>query len=236
MAENKDKIIVALDTPSMDAAERIVKDLEGIISFYKVGCEFFAAHGWRAVEFIKKQKARVFLDLKLHDIPNTVSKTMAVLCEHEVDMVTVHTLGGFEMMQKTTKIANERAATGKHKPLILGVTILTSHSDKQLKEDLGIERSVEDQVSHLAELANRAGFDGVISSPHETKRLRSERSNDFLIVTPGVRPMGSDLMDQKRTFTPKDALAAGANFLVIGRPITGESNPKEAAIKIIKSI
>lgn len=233
---SNDQIIVALDTPCIDMAERLLKELQGVISFYKVGFELFTAHGWAAVKLVRKYKGRVFLDLKLHDIPNTVSKTMAVLCEHEVDMVTVHTLGGFEMMKKTCEIADARAATGKHRPMILGVTILTSHSEEQIQNELGIQRKLPDQVLALAKLAHRAGLDGIVSSPQETAILRAELPKEFLMVTPGVRPEGAEHSDQKRTFTPAKAIESGASYLVVGRPITSAENPREAAELIVNSI
>lgn len=232
----KDKIIVALDTPCIEMAEKLLKNLQGEVSFYKVGFELFTAHAWKAVKLVRKYGGRVFLDLKLHDIPNTVSKTMAVLCEHEVDMVTVHTLGGYEMMKKTCEIADARAATGKHRPMILGVTILTSHSEEQIQNELGIQRRLPDQVLALAKLAHKAGLDGIVSSPQETEFLRTHLPADFLMITPGVRPEGADKSDQKRTFTPAQAVQAGASYLVIGRPITGASNPKAAVQQILQSM
>ncbi len=231
-----DKIIVALDTPSLQVAEKIIKDLEGIVSFYKVGFELFTAHGWLAVELVKKYGNRVFVDLKLHDIPNTVSKTMAVLCEHEIDMVTFHASGGLEMMRKAAQTADERAKTGKHRPRMVGVTVLTSHSEEELKSELGVSRSLNEQVTALAQLAHKAGLDGIVSSPQETGLLRKLLPKEFLMITPGVRPENAEKSDQKRTFTPIQAVQAGADFLVIGRPITGAPKPRKQAEAIVKSL
>ncbi|MBU3760177.1 MAG: orotidine-5'-phosphate decarboxylase, partial [Candidatus Omnitrophica bacterium] len=211
-----DKIIVALDTPSLDVAEKIIRDLEGLVSFYKVGFELFTAHGLDAVELVKKHGNKVFVDLKLHDIPNTVSQTMAVLCEHEIDMVTLHAHGGLEMMRKAAQTADGRVKTGKHRPKMVGVTVLTSHSEEELRQELGISRTLNDQVVSLAQLAQKAGLDGVVSSPLETAMLRKALPKDFLIITPGVRPEDSEKSDQKRVFTPLQAVQAGADCMVIG--------------------
>lgn len=229
------KIILALDTSSLDVAKKLVKELDGVIHYYKIGFELFTAHGWQAVEAVKKTRGRVFLDLKLHDIPNTAAKTAAVICEHDVDMFNVHALGGFEMMKEVRETVNQRAK-GKKKPIVLGVTILTSHTEKNLSEDLGIKRGLNDQVLHLAALADKAGLDGVVSSPQEIALIRGKLPKDFVIVTPGIRPAGSDKGDQKRTFTPQDALDAGCDYMVIGRPIYAASDPKKAALEIIESI
>ncbi len=233
--KNQNKIILALDTPSLDVVKKLVKEMDGIISYFKVGLELFSAHGWQAVELVKKNGGKVFLDLKLHDIPNTVAKTAAVICEHEVDMFNVHTLGGFEMMKEVRKTVDQRAK-GKKKPIVIGVTILTSHTEKDMAEDLGIKRSLNDQVLHLAGMADKAGLDGVVCSPQEIGLIRGKLPKDFKIVTPGIRPGGSDKGDQKRTFTPKDAIQAGCDYMVIGRPIYTAAQPRKAAAEIIESL
>ena len=231
----EDKTIVALDTPSLDVARKLIKELKGVISFYKIGFELFTAHGWAAVDLVKKSGGRVFLDLKFHDIPNTVAKTVAVICEHEIEMFNVHALGGLEMMQGVRKMIDERVETGKKKPVALGVTILTSHTESQLSQELGIHKSLQQEVCDLAKLVQKAGLEGVVSSPQETAALRKLFPN-FLMVTPGVRPEGSSKGDQKRTFTPREALAAGADYLVIGRPITAAANPRETTLSILKNL
>ena len=228
---NNQKIIVALDTSSLTIAKKLIQELDGIISYFKIGFELFTAHSWKAVELVKKYDGKVFLDLKLHDIPNTAAKTAAVICEHEVDMFNVHTLGGFEMMTLVRETVDKRVHS--FKPEVIGVTILTSHTPKTLSDDLGIKRGLEDQVIHLAQLANKAGLDGVVSSPQEITLIRSNLPKDFLIVTPGIRPAGSEKGDQKRTFTPQDALQAGCDYMVIGRPIYDAPNPRKAAQEIL---
>ncbi len=232
----QDKIIVALDTPSLDLARKLVKSLDGLIRFYKIGFELFTAHGWKAVELVKKRGSRVFLDLKLHDIPNTVSRAAAVIAEYDVDLFNLHAMGGLAMMEATRKIVEERIPDPQKRPRILGVTVLTSHSPKNLKDELGVSRGMEDQVLHLARMVKQAGLHGVVSSPREVAMLRKEFSSDFLIVTPGIRAVGEPAGDQKRTFSAREAFEAGADYIVVGRPITAVSDPAKAAKDLIASL
>ncbi len=233
--QNAQKLIVALDTPSLDIVKKLLKELKGVVSFYKIGFELFTAHGWEAVEMVRKAGGNIFLDLKLHDIPNTVAKTAAVLCEHEVEMFNVHTLGGFEMMKQVRETVDGRAHKNK-KPLVLGVTILTSHSQETLAKDLRISEKIEDQVLHLASLAQKAGLDGVVCSPQEIQLLREKISKDFVIVTPGIRPLESAKDDQTRIMTPHQAIEQGASFIVVGRPINAAADPRQAALDLINSL
>jgi len=230
------RLIVALDTSSFDVAKKLIQELEGLVNFYKIGFELFTAFGWKTVELVRKSGGKIFLDLKLHDIPNTVSKTAAVICEYEIEMFNVHTLGGFEMMRQVRETVEKRPWSGKTRPHILGVTILTSHTQETLSQEMGIGRKLGEQVLHLAELAKKAGLDGVVSSPQEISLLRAQFSKDFLIVTPGIRPEGSPMEDQKRTYTPKEALATGANYIVIGRPITAAEDPRKETLSILNSL
>lgn len=229
-----EKIILALDTSSLTIAKKLIQELDGIISYFKIGFELFTAHSWKAVELVKKYEGKIFLDLKLHDIPNTVAKTAGVICDHEVDMFNVHALGGYDMMKLVRETVDKRAHESK--PEVIAVTILTSHTPQSLSNDLGVKRGLEDQVIHLAQLAQKAGLDGVVSSPQEIKLIRSNLPKDFRIVTPGIRPAGSDKGDQKRTFTPQDALEAGCDYMVIGRPIYDAPNPRKAAEEIVESL
>ena len=234
--EPKDRLIVALDAPTLEVAEQWLIELKGVVHYYKVGLELFTAHGWKAVNLVKNYGGRVFLDLKLHDIPNTVSRTLAAVCEHEVDMVNVHALGGFEMM-KMAREAVEKYSSGRViKPKLIAVTILTSHDQKTLSRELRIRGSVKDEVLHLAGLAKKAGLDGIVCSPEETAWVRKKFKEDFLIVTPGIRPVGADQGDQKRIHTPAKALKAGSDYLVIGRPVTQSVSPREAALEILNAI
>ena len=230
----KEKIIVALDTPDLKKAEELLTQLRGAISFYKVGFELFYAQGWKAVELVEKYGGKVFLDLKLHDIPNTVKNALKMIAEHPVAMVNVHCLGGLDMMRAAVETLQEHQKN--QKILLIGVTILTSLTPGNLSKELGIEKPFESQAIALAVLAKRAGLDGVVSSPQEISALRKECGKDFVIVTPGIRPEGAALNDQKRILTPKQAFQAGADYLVIGRPITHDQNPHKAVMDIIQSI
>ncbi len=238
MNENKkqEKLIVALDTADLAQLELLQKELVGVVTYYKVGLELFTAYGWQAVKLIQNAGGKVFLDLKLHDIPNTVAKTAAVIAEHQVDMFNVHALGGFEMMSWVRKAVDEKVPAGQKKPVVLAVTILTSHSQEELSSDLGIQRKVQDQVLHLAKLAQKAGLDGVVCSPHEIEILRKEMGPDFIIVTPGIRSAENAMADQKRTLTAREAIQLGANHIVVGRPITAAKNPREEASKILQTL
>jgi len=220
-------LIVALDFPDLDPCRRLLEELKGTVKIFKIGTELFTAHGWESVELVQKSGADVFLDLKFHDIPTTVAKTCRVVAQRGVFMFNVHTLGGLEMMKEAKKAAG--------KSLLLGVTILTSHEETTLKE-LGIGRPLREEVLSLARLAKQAGLDGVISSPEETATLRKEFGKSFVLVTPGIRPAGSEQNDQRRSLTPQEAIQQGADYLVIGRPITGAPHPREAARQILQSL
>ena len=234
--KSNQRIIVALDTPSLEVVEKNLKELQDFGVLYKIGFELFTAHGWQAVELVRKYGGRVFLDLKFHDIPTTVAKAAAVVCEHDVFMFNVHALGGFKMMKEARNAVDQRSAGKKRKPLLIAVTILTSHTEEDLARELRIKEKMQDQVVHLATLAQKAGLDGIVSSAQELPVLRKEFPEDFLIVTPGIRTPGSLKNDQKRTFTPKEAVDAGADYLVIGRPITAAQKPREQVQKILQSL
>ncbi len=236
LPKGSERLMVALDTADLASARKLLKGLEGVVTFYKIGFELFTACGWEAVRLVREFGGRVFLDLKLHDIPNTVAKTAAVIVDHEVDMFNVHALGGFDMMKKTREQVDACVKAGKSRPVILGVTILTSHNEEDLATELGISKNLKDEVFHLARLVKAAGLDGVVSSSHEVELLRRQFPKDFLIVTPGIRPLQSASDDQKRVFTPQEAVAAGSNYLVVGRPITGSERPREAALAILDQI
>ena len=230
------KLIVALDVDNLNAAEAAVNKLYPLIGTFKIGSQLFTEAGPAAVGIVRAKGARVFLDLKFHDIPNTVSRTLAAVCEHEVDMVNVHALGGFEMM-KAARDAVEKYSSGHvKKPRLIAVTVLTSHDQKALSRELRIRGSVKKEVLHLAGLAKKAGLDGIVCSPEETAWIRKKFKQDFLIVTPGIRPAGAEPGDQKRIHTPEKALRAGSDHLVVGRPITQAPNPKEAALQILEAI
>ncbi len=230
----RDRVIVALDAPSLEAARKLLEALRGVVSFYKVGLELFTAHGWKALDLVKSFGGKIFLDLKLHDIPTTVARTAAVICGYEVDMFNVHALGGLEMMREVRLAVD--ASPSARKPLVLAVTILTSHDAASLQH-VGLGGiTIDEEVKKLALLAQSAGLDGVVSSPREIGLLRASAGKDFKIVTPGIRPLESSLQDQKRTLIPAEAFRAGADYIVIGRPITGAPDPRGAAEAIFQTL
>lgn len=228
-------LIVALDFPDLESCERLLRELKGLVKIYKIGSELFTAHGWRAVELVERAGGKVFLDLKLHDIPTTVGRTARIIARKKVSMFNVHTLGGLEMMREARK-AVDQEATKVSRPLLLGVTILTSLEQRNLSRELGIDRPLREEVVALARLAQQARLDGAIASPEEIDVLRQALGNDFLLVTPGIRPAGSPPHDQKRSLTPREAIQRGANYLVIGRPITASAHPRLAAQEILQSL
>ena len=221
-----EKIILALDYSELKDVETVLKQLSGQAVYYKIGLELFISHGWKVVEMIKKTGARVFLDLKLHDIPNTVAKSVATACSHEIDILNVHALGGLEMMQRAGEAFQKSAKNPQMK--LIAVTILTSHDQKVLDQELKISQAIPDQVVHLAKLTEKAGLSGVVASPLEVKLIRQAVKKDFCIVTPGIRPASAEFNDQKRVYTPAQAIQKGADYLVIGRPITQALNPSAA--------
>jgi orotidine-5'-phosphate decarboxylase len=221
----KDKIIVALDLPSIDSARDMIKTLGQDVSWYKLGLQLFALGGPAFVQEVKATGAKIFLDLKFHDIPNTVRSAVESACALGTDMLTIHLSGGSEMCQAAVK------GRGSSSTVILGVTVLTSQTEDTLSE-IGVNRSVSQQVSYLAQLAKVTGMNGLIASPLELEPLRQEFGKSFVIVTPGVRPTWSEAGDQKRFTTPADAIKLGADYLVIGRPITAAPDPKAAFSRI----
>ena len=225
------KLIVALDTDDLKVATQLVDKLSSIVKIFKVGAQLFTACGPEVLQLIQKSGADVFLDLKFHDIPNTVSHSVEAACRYNPLMLTVHALGASPMLQAAVAARNHAGAATK----ILGVTILTS-LDKAALEEIGLSASVNEEVLCLAQMAKGAGLDGVVASPQETAILRQSLGEDFIIVTPGIRPAGPMRDDQRRTMQAKEAIAAGADYLVIGRPITQATDPLAAAEKIIEEI
>lgn len=229
-------IIAALDVPSPEAALRLVGQLAPCVGAFKVGKELFVSAGPDIVRRIRATGAAVFLDLKFHDIPNTVARAVEAAAHLDVQMLTVHTSGGTEMMSAAEGAVRETAARlGRPAPLVLGVTVLTSLDGRQLAE-LGMDANVGRQVERLASLAVRAGLGGLVCSPLEIAGLRQVLPSGMQLVTPGIRPHDTANDDQKRTLSPAEALAAGAHWLVIGRPICAAKNPREAAEKILASL
>lgn len=226
------RVIVALDTQDFKTCKQWVKSLKGLIHFYKIGSELFTSVGLDAVHFVLDQGADVFLDLKFHDIPNTVAQSARAVAGLGIKMFNVHTLGGFNMMSA----AKEAVADSKNRPWILGVTILTSHSEKDLKKDLRIKSPLKNQVLHLAVLARKAGLDGVVASAQEVSLIKRKLGKSCLVVTPGIRPLWAVKGDQTRIVTPRQAFKLGADYIVVGRPITGAADIRGAAQKVIKEV
>lgn len=224
----RDRLIVALDFPESSEALDLVCDLAREVAFFKVGLQLFTAGGPEIVRAIIATHARVFLDLKLYDIPNTVARAAGAAAELGVSMLTLHLSGGRRMIE---------AAVAECPPdlLLLGVTVLTS-SDETTLQETGIASSVADQALRLAQLGAEAGIGGLIASPHEVSRLREGEGKKLIIITPGVRPSWAAPNDQKRFTTPREAVQNGADYLVIGRPITADPDPREAVQRIIAEL
>jgi orotidine-5'-phosphate decarboxylase len=230
-----DQLLIALDVESAEKAERLADALRGRVGGFKIGNRLFTAEGPSFVRSLTERGDRVFLDLKYHDIPNTVATAVSAATSLGAWMVNVHASGGLRMMQAAADAARETAAReNRRAPLVIGVTVLTSMNADMLDE-VGFEpRSVLEQVERLARLAQRAGLDGVVASPQETGLIRDVCGPEFVIVTPGIRGgaalAGND--DQQRTMTAGEAIAAGASYLVVGRPIIGAPDPRDAAERI----
>lgn len=232
----RNPIIAALDVPTADAALTLAKQVAPAVGAFKIGGELFTAAGPDIVKRVRDTGAPVFLDLKFHDIPNTVAKSVASAIRLDVQMLTIHTSGGLEMMRAAEESAKQTAAkTGGALPLVLGVTVLTSMDGPALRE-IGCESDVGRQVERLASLAGKAGLRGLVCSPLEIFALRQLLPAEVQLVTPGIRTGAEKADDQKRTLTPREAIDAGANWLVIGRPIYAAENPRAAAESILKSL
>ena len=231
-----DRLIAALDVPTREDAECLVKQLGDSVSYYKVGMELFYALGGDIVTWLKEQEKKVFLDLKLHDIPNTVGNGLCSLLRLRPDILNVHTAGGLRMM-KAAREALQAAADRERVscPKLIGVTVLTS-MDAEDWAGLGHTGIIADAVLRRARLAQEAGLDGVVASPAETAEIRRACGDDFLIVTPGIRPAGISHDDQRRVMTPAGAIRAGASQIVVGRAIYAAEDPRMAAESVLKEM
>ncbi|MEE0777300.1 MAG: orotidine-5'-phosphate decarboxylase [Bacillota bacterium] len=233
----KDKIIVALDVPTKEDALAIVDELGDAVGAYKIGMQLYNAVGPSILEEVAKRNGKVFLDLKFHDIPNTVASAARTVANLGVFMFNVHASGGYTMMAEAAKALKEEAEKlGVEKPLFIAVTVLTSMSGEELQNEVGVSRAIGDQVVALAKMAKEAGMDGVVASPLEIEMIREACGPDFLIVTPGIRPRDAALGDQKRVKTPGEAVRDGADYLVIGRPITKAPDRLAAVRDIVEEI
>lgn len=236
MEQVRNRLIVALDVASMADVRQLVETLGDAVSHYKVGMQLFYSVGMECLSYLREQGKDVFLDLKMHDIPNTVAQGAASLTRLGVAMINVHASGGQAMMQSAAeKVAETAKILNIPRPKLIAVTVLTSMNDAEWTS-LRNAAGISDQVVHLAKMAQAAGLDGVVASPQEAELIKAACGKNFAIITPGVRPRGAALNDQSRVATPADALQAGAHYLVVGRPITAAQNPRAAALAILEEM
>jgi orotidine-5'-phosphate decarboxylase len=232
MNELRDKICLALDVPNIEEAKTLVSTLSDYVGYFKVGFELFTKEGPAAVQAVIDCGGKVFLDLKYHDIPNTVVGGVRNAASLGCSIMNVHATGGSEMMKAAVAIRDQQ----KQKPMLLAVTILTSIDESIFNNELCIDKNLSDFVVHLALLAKKSGMDGVIASPKEINIIREACGKDFFILTPGIRPVWAKKGDQRRVMTPQEAFKCGSNMVVIGRPITKAENPQKAAERILSEI
>ncbi len=231
----EERLVVALDVEGIGAAERLLDRLDRLALTYKIGNQLFTAAGPEVVRLVHQRGGRVFLDLKFHDIPNTVGLAVREAARLGVFMLNVHAAGGREMLRAAAKARDEAAGGGSARTRVIGVTVLTSLDAAGLSE-IGFARPLEEQVEALARLSREAGLDGVVASGHEIPVIRGACGPDFLIVTPGVRPPWAEAHDQRRIATPAEAVRAGADFLVVGRPVLRADDPAEAVRRILEEM
>jgi orotidine-5'-phosphate decarboxylase len=232
MQNPREKIIVPLDVPDVESAIALIERLPEV-TFWKVGLELFVATGGEIIKRLQDQGKKIFLDLKFHDIPNTVKNATKSVLQYKVDLLTIHATAGREALRAAKQVVIEG---GQGYPKLLAITVLTSISSRQLAFDLKIPLELPEYALNNALIAQESGMDGVVCSPQEVGKLREVCGDHFLIVCPGVRPTWAKSGDQQRIMTPKSAIASGADYLVIGRPITQSENPSEAWAKIMAEI
>ncbi len=233
----RDRLILAVDTSSIDEARRYLDELYEHVGVFKIGLQLFTHYGPDILKVFQKAGAKIFLDCKFLDIPNTVAKASEEATAHGVQMFTIHACGGSAMLKAASSAAKETAAKlNIPEPTVLAVTVLTSISPEVLANELNVSGSLEDQVVRLAKQCKDSGVNGLVASPEELIRLRKELGKEILIVTPGVRPNWADANDQSRFTTPAEAIKNGSDYLVVGRPITKAAKPKDAARKIVEEI
>lgn len=234
--EGLSPLILALDTSDLDEARALADRVRPHVDVVKIGLQLYSHAGVDAVRLLKEDGFEVFLDIKMMDIPNTVASACLALCEHEPLMLTLHTMGGQEMMRAAELAVRDHCEKDKlHRPLLIGVTVLTS-MDLLALTKIGVKDSVDEQVIRLAKLARDSGMDGLVSSPLETRLVRREVGDDMVLITPGVRLEGATRDDQKRVSTPSDAMRSGADFLVVGRPVYRAPDPLAVAAEMLKDV
>ena len=233
----RDRLIVALDTDDSEEIDWLSGTLINIVRWFKMGFQAFSTLGTEAFPWFSGRGHKVFLDLKFHDIPNTVARDVGMMTKHGAHMINMHASGGFEMMQGARKSAENAAAENNiPMPILLGVTVLTSIDEDGFQQNFGSERKLTKQVVYLAQLAQEAGLSGVVASPLEIEPIRRACGDDFIIVTPGIRPTWASRGDQRRITTPAEAIDRGANYIVVGRPIIAADDPLAAAEMILEEM
>lgn len=229
----KDRIILALDVDDLDEAEKLVIELKDYVGYFKVGLQLFTSFGFSAVKMIRDNGGKVYCDLKFHDIPNTVSHACSNLIKHNINFFNLHLQGGSKMVSQVVKTAKDTAKKlGVDPPTILGISLLSSFGQRTLSEELCVDKNIEDYIMQLAKVAKDNGLNGIVAGASEAKRIRKECGDDFIILCPATRPTWAAVNDQVRVDTPTEAIKAGVDFLVIGRPIT-DAQDKIAAVKLI---
>ena len=233
----ENRLIVALDTDDGEDIDQLSETLADIVPWVKVGFQAFSTLGNEAFSWLSGRGHKIFLDLKFHDIPNTVARDVGTMTKHGAHMINMHASGGFEMMQAARKSAEDAAAENNiPAPILLGVTVLTSIDETGFQRNFASERGLTKQVVYLAQLAQEAGLTGVVASPLEIEAIRKACGDDFVIVTPGIRPKWAESGDQRRITTPAEAIRRGADYIVVGRPIIDVEDPFEAAEMILEEI
>ena len=235
MINGKDKLIVAIDTNDFEKAKKLIDKLEDSVDIFKVGLEQYVATRGKTIDYLKEKGKKIFLDLKFHDIPNTMQSAVRAVTRDNVWLMTIH-VSDLESMKQCANAAKEESEKlGIEKPIIVGVTVLTSLSDKDL-QDIGCNMNSQQLAIKRAKLAKEAGIDGIVCSAQEVDEIVKACGKDFVTVCPGVRPTGTDKGDQKRVVTPSQAINNGAHYLVVGRPITKAKSPSEAVKNILNEI
>lgn len=236
----KEKIVLALDVDTIEEAKKLINELKDYVGVFKVGLQLYTKCGNDIIKFMNQENVKYFLDVKLYDIPNTVKEASKNIIENGASFFNVHALGGYKMMNEAINAANEayfkKTNQNEIKPIVLGVTILTSINDNILHNEFNIENQAENMVITLAKLSKEAGLTGVVASALEVKRIKEACGKEFKVLCPGIRPSFSNLDDQKRISTPKEAIKNGADYIVLGRAITKENNKIEIMTKIYKEI
>lgn len=232
----RDKIIVAIDVNNLEEMTALADKLKGEATFVKVGMELYLSEGPKVIKILKEYGYKIFLDLKLHDIPNTVMKTCKSLTQLGVDIFNVHAAGGSDMLKGAALGIKQGLKEGQTPPLLIAVTQLTSTNDETLKNDLLIDKSLNETITSYAKLAKDCGLGGVVCSARETQLIKEACGSDFKTITPGIRPAGSQKDDQARVMTPAEAIKIGTDYMVIGRPITQQLDPRKAYQNILAEI